>query len=270
MHQTRFERTLVVTLSLLLIAPFPAMAQLPDCNPSSAEPFIDNRDGYLVNFEEPPIHPLQLSYNGRRLYAANIPDGRVSVFDISSPGNPQLIREIAVGLGPVSLRRRPPQTVLPADPVDPARARTSPVAAPASASFVPIATHEKAIAVPAPVVRHLWVVCMSSNAIFIIDEVTLRVVDSVRLTHRPADVVFNGSGTEAYVSLSDSNQIVVLKSQQSTPPQPDTDRVRERDAARQRRGQNTSRSHGRSCATAVTSTPYPSSPVTAARRRRCH
>jgi len=203
MCRFRSGRSFVAVLSLLLmVAPLPAAAQPPNCTPSSAEPFIDNRDGYLVNFEEPPIHPLELSHNGRRLYAANVPDGRVSVFDISAPGTPQLIREIAVGLGPVSLRRRPQQAVI-GEPGEP-----QPL--PASAPVRLVASHDAAIAEPVDVVRQLWVVCMSSNALFIIDEATLRVVDSLRLPHRPADLVFDASGKTAYVSLSDSNQVAVV------------------------------------------------------------
>ncbi len=214
MHRNRYQRTLVVTLSLLmLLTPLSTVAQPPNCQPSSVEPFVDNRDGYLVNFEEPPIHPLELSFNGRRLYAANVPDGRVSVFDISSPGSPQLIREVAVGLGPVSLRRRPPQNILPVEPVDP-------LPLPVTGGFALKTSRDFAQVVPAPVARHLWVVCMSSNAIFIVDEVTLRVVDSVRLTHRPADLVFDAAGKTAYVSLSDSNQIIVLDADNPHAPMP--------------------------------------------------
>lgn len=200
-----FRRVAALGLSLaLLAAPLPAAddpSNLAACLTNPNSPFIDNRDGFFVNYEEAPIHPLELSADGRRLYVTNVPDGRVSVFDLTVPSNPLLIREIAVGLGPVTVRRRPPQSVV-LDPDDPLPLPVGPLAAHGAAKVVVDAPE------PLPVtVRHLWVVCPSSNAIFIIDEATLRVIDSVRLTHRPMGLVFDAAGAFAYVSLSDSNRV---------------------------------------------------------------
>lgn len=208
------RRFAALALSLALVAtPLPAAddtAPLAACLSNPNSPFLDNRDGFFVNFEEPPIHPLELSADGTRLYATNIPDARVSVFDLTVPSNPVLIRQIGVGLGPVTVRRRPPQEiVLPNEPA-------GPVAKPAAAPVGPLAAHGAAKEVevdpdPGPVtLNELWVVCASSNAIFIIDEATLRVTDSVRLPHRPMGLVFDAAGDFAYVTLSDSNRIARL------------------------------------------------------------
>ncbi len=186
----------IVALGLavaLTLVPFSAPAQI-NCPSNPNAPFVDNRDGYFVNYEEAPNHPMELSWDGKKLYVTNIPDGRVSVFNISTPSNPLLQKEIAVGLGPVTVRRRPEQGGVQQEPGGPFPA--------------PIVSHgDHAIAEPVPVVRQLWVVCMSSNALFIIDEMTLEVVDSIRLPHRPSGLVFNDTGRWAYVTLSDSNQI---------------------------------------------------------------
>src|SRR5204863_4711170 len=58
-----------------------------------------------VNFESAQMRPICLSPDGTRLFAVNTPDGRLSVFDISNAANavPVLIREIAVGIEPVSV-----------------------------------------------------------------------------------------------------------------------------------------------------------------------
>ena len=58
-----------------------------------------------VNFESHQTRPICLSPDGTRLFAVNTPDGRLSVFDVSNPANPApvLIREIAVGVEPVSV-----------------------------------------------------------------------------------------------------------------------------------------------------------------------
>lgn len=58
-----------------------------------------------VNFESQQSRPICLSPDGTRLFAVNTPDGRLSVFDVSNAANavPVLIREIAVGVEPVSV-----------------------------------------------------------------------------------------------------------------------------------------------------------------------
>ena len=62
--------------------------------------------GSFVNFEGRHCRPLALSQDGRRLFAVNTPDCRLSVFDVSNPSNPVpvLIREIPVGVEPVSVQ----------------------------------------------------------------------------------------------------------------------------------------------------------------------
>src|SRR3954462_12492530 len=56
-----------------------------------------------VNFEGKQTSPIRLSPAGMRLFAVNTPDCRLSVFDVSNPGNPILIAEIPVGVEPVSV-----------------------------------------------------------------------------------------------------------------------------------------------------------------------
>src|SRR5260370_42602117 len=57
----------------------------------------------FVNFEATQTNPVRLSPDGRRLFAVNTPDARLSVFDVSRPPNPVLIAEIPVGLEPLSV-----------------------------------------------------------------------------------------------------------------------------------------------------------------------
>ena len=59
----------------------------------------------FANYEAAQSRPVCLSPDGTRLFAVNTPDGRLSVFDVSNAANlsPVLIREIAVGLEPVSV-----------------------------------------------------------------------------------------------------------------------------------------------------------------------
>src|SRR5436305_14239293 len=61
----------------------------------------------FVNFESSQVNPIRLSPDSTRLFAVDTPDARVSVFDVTSdPLNPRLIREIPVGIEPVSVNAR--------------------------------------------------------------------------------------------------------------------------------------------------------------------
>ncbi|MCP3959993.1 MAG: hypothetical protein GY719_19285 [bacterium] len=168
----QYSRTrAIVSLSLvMLLTAGPSVAQL--C-PPAVDPGVDNRDGYLPPFEEQPVRPMTLSSDRKQLWVLNIPDSRVSVFDATNPtagDGPKLIDEVGVGLGPVAIQRRP------SDQDD----------------------------------REMWVVCTSSNSVFVIDERNRRVITTIRVEHEPGDLVFAADGRTAYVSLAASNQIAVI------------------------------------------------------------
>lgn len=58
-----------------------------------------------INWESPPVHPLDLVPGNELLLATNTADGYLEVHDITS-GNPQPLMSIPVGLDPVSVRAR--------------------------------------------------------------------------------------------------------------------------------------------------------------------
>ena len=60
----------------------------------------------LANFEPSQTNPIRLSADGKFLFAVNTANSSLSVFDVTQPGNPQLLAEIPVGLGPVSVNPR--------------------------------------------------------------------------------------------------------------------------------------------------------------------
>ena len=66
----------------------------------------DNPPPGFANFEAAQTNPIRLSSDGRRLYATNTPNNSLSIFDVSQPGNPNLLAEIPVGVGPVSVNPR--------------------------------------------------------------------------------------------------------------------------------------------------------------------
>src|SRR4030095_14224635 len=73
------------------------------CVGLSLAPQISAQSTNFVNFEGKQTSPIRLSPDGLRLFAVNTPDSRLSVFDVSNPGNPILIAEIPVGIEPVSV-----------------------------------------------------------------------------------------------------------------------------------------------------------------------
>ncbi|WP_205519516.1 hypothetical protein [Pyxidicoccus caerfyrddinensis] len=60
----------------------------------------------FVNWEDPHVHPLELTPDGSRLLAVNTADNRLMVFDLTSKRGPELVASIPVGLDPVSVRAR--------------------------------------------------------------------------------------------------------------------------------------------------------------------
>ncbi len=166
----RLRRPVVFALSLFLVVgpATPAFAQGNCSGGVSASPPVDNRDGYFVNLEEAPIHPLEFSSTQAELWQANLPDARIVVWNLAAPLAPAKIDEIGVGLGPVSIRLRPG--------FDSDR-------------------------------REIWVACQSSNAVFVIDEATRKVTKTVRLVGEPTDIAFDAAGKFAFVSLAATNRI---------------------------------------------------------------
>lgn len=57
-------------------------------------------------FDAPYGHPVEVSSDGSLLFAVNRPDDRLSVFRLTDPAQPILLREISVGVQPVSVRAR--------------------------------------------------------------------------------------------------------------------------------------------------------------------
>lgn len=170
---SRVRRFVALFLVVWLAGPMAVPAQPVLCGvaPNLPNPPVENRDGYFVNLEEGPVRPLALGSDGNTLWALNLPDARAVVYDITTRFSPQPIGEVGVGLGPVAIVLRPAQGEEP---------------------------------------REMWVACQSSNAVFVIDEATRRVKDSVRLKGEPTGLAFDAAGQFAYVTLAATNQIAKI------------------------------------------------------------
>ncbi|MDY7233193.1 beta-propeller fold lactonase family protein [Hyalangium rubrum] len=72
-----------------------------------ALPSVVQATGSFVNWENPHVHPLELTPDGTRLLAVNTADNRLLVFDLTNLSQgPRLVASIPVGLEPVSVRAR--------------------------------------------------------------------------------------------------------------------------------------------------------------------
>ncbi len=67
---------------------------------------VEGQSTEFANFEGSQTNPIRLSADGTRLFAVNTANASLSVFDVSNPAAPALIREIPVGLEPVSVNPR--------------------------------------------------------------------------------------------------------------------------------------------------------------------
>ena len=60
----------------------------------------------FVNYETSQVHPIEIAGDGGHLFVTNTPDDRVAIFSLGDPRRPVLIREVFVGLRPVTVRQR--------------------------------------------------------------------------------------------------------------------------------------------------------------------
>src|SRR5262245_4370929 len=70
-----------------------------------AAPRVARGQGAFVNWESPPVHPVEVTPGGGLLLVTNTADDRLEVFTLGA-GLPVHAASIPVGLDPVSVRAR--------------------------------------------------------------------------------------------------------------------------------------------------------------------
>ena len=63
--------------------------------------------GNYTLFESGPVRPLALSPDGTKLFACNIPDGRLEIFDVSRGAASRTAGSVQVGVEPVAVAVAP-------------------------------------------------------------------------------------------------------------------------------------------------------------------
>jgi YVTN family beta-propeller protein len=109
-HPERFFILLAATaglgVSIAAHVPPPQSRAVPATLLSAPDPVQPRPDDHpsFVNWESPHVHPLDLSADGRFLFACNTADNRLEVFTIEE--GLRLVASVPVGLDPVSVRVR--------------------------------------------------------------------------------------------------------------------------------------------------------------------
>ena len=171
-----------------------------------------------VNFEAQQTRPLCLSPDGTRLFAVNTPDARLSVFDVSNPANaPVLVREIPVGLEPVSVNARTNDEVWVVNEVSDSVSIVS-VSTGAVLDTLPCKDE------PADVVfagGQAFVSCSRNNLVRVFSLSTHAEVATIPLQGlNPHSLAVSNDATKVYAAFKLSGNRTTLLPPQLAPPQP--------------------------------------------------
>ena len=172
-----------------------------------------------VNFEAHQTRPVCLSPDGTRLFAVNTPDGRLSVFDVSNVANPLpvLIREIAVGVEPVSVNAISNEEAWVVNEVSDS---VSVVSVAAGAVMDTLACKDE----PADVVfanGRAFVSCSQNNVVRVFDLTTHVEIAAIPLEGlNPRSLAVSGDGTKVYAAFKLSGNRTTLLPPNLAPPQP--------------------------------------------------
>ncbi len=157
----------------------------------------------FVNWENPHVHPLDLTPDGNILLAVNTPDNRLEVFDVST-GLPTLVASIPVGLDPVSVRAASNDRAWVVNHISDS---VSVVDLAAGNVIATLATDDE----PCDVVfagapRRAFVSCSQANTILVFDEADLSVAP-IRLdidAEDPRALAVSPDGARVYAAIFES------------------------------------------------------------------
>ncbi|MBI5865183.1 MAG: YncE family protein, partial [Planctomycetes bacterium] len=164
--------------------------------------FAAAQNGF-VNWETPTVHPLELTPDGARLLAVNLPDNRIELFDITG-GSPLHLGAIPVGLDPVSVRARTAAEAWVVNHVSD------------SISIVNLATGNVVATLrtddePCDVVfagspPRAFVSCSQANTVLVFDPANLAAAPTriALLGEDPRSMAVNVAGNEVYVAIFES------------------------------------------------------------------
>jgi DNA-binding beta-propeller fold protein YncE len=178
--------------------------------------------GSYVHFEGGQVHPIQTSADGTRLYAVNTADNRLSIWSLTDPSSPQFLRDIPVGLEPVSVTPRNVDEVWVANWL-------SDSVSVVSVSRGLVVDVLRAVDEPSDVAfagspQRAFVSASGNDEVRAYDAATRELVGIVAIFGRdPRALAVDPSGTKVYVLvLRSGNRTTIVPAEDAPPPPPPT------------------------------------------------
>ncbi len=171
-----------------------------------------------TNFEGGQTHPIALDPSGTRLFVVNTADARLSVFDVTTPAAPRLLREIPVGIDPVSVRPRSDDEAWVVNQVSDSVSIVS-----VSRGIVTDTLQAKDEPADLVFVGHrAFVTVARSNAVRVFDVTTHAPIASIPLEgEHPRAIATSVDGRHVYVAFALSGNRTTIISPGVAPPPPD-------------------------------------------------
>lgn len=180
----------------------------------------DNPPPGYANFEPAQTNPIRLSADGTRLFAVNTPNNSLSVFDVTQPARPNLIAEIPVGVGPVSVNSRSDDEVWVVNQVSNSVSVVSVSAGIVTGTITTGAGSEPMDLVFAGA-NQAYVSCSRNNSIAVFDAATHAVIATVPLFgDSPRVLAVSADGGTVYAAFAISGNATTIIPPSLAPPQP--------------------------------------------------
>jgi YVTN family beta-propeller protein len=165
-------------------------------------------DGFFVNFETAPVHPLALSPDGSRLAVCNLPDGRLEVFDVTSV-NPVPLGSVPVGLDPVSVRFRNGSEAWVVNHISDSISVVDMAGKRVVATIDTLDTPADVVFAGAPL--RAFVSCALPNAVQVFDPATRQLLTNVVIdAERPKALAVSPDGSKVYAAIFESGNGTTL------------------------------------------------------------
>jgi YVTN family beta-propeller protein len=178
---------------------------------------VEGQSSNFSNFEGAQTNPIRLSADGTRLFAVNTANASLSVFDVSNPALPLLIRETPVGLEPVSVN---PRTRDEAWVVNQLSDSVSIVSVSRGIVVATLAVPDEPMDVVFAGTDQAYVSLSRSNAIAVFDTNSRALIRLVALTGgNPRALAVSPDGSKVYVAFALSgNATTVVRHDLAPPP----------------------------------------------------
>jgi len=174
----------------------------------------------FANLEPARTNPIRLSADGTRLYAVNPPNNSVSVFDTSNPQSPNLIAEIPVGVGPVSVNPRTSDEIWVVNQVSNSLSVVS-VSRGIVTDTIATGNGTEPMDVVFAGTNQAYVSCSRANAIAVYDTGTHALIKSLPVFGgNPRALAVSPDGSKVYAAFAISGNATTIIPDGIAPPQP--------------------------------------------------